>query len=228
MSLAIKYETVDDARMRLRNTIVLYRGVPVIITNVFNGEEPGEVVRVTIAELPHKGGAGGEDPFERRPVRLGDAPLKEGEQRKFLSSKHFDIAPFKLGYVNSQKGAFYCTRLPNRIQKQGLCGENFRAFDNFGRQVPYASFVACKETPAMIGNIYPSFDLALRSLEQVPSVAFCRDFSLVKDEVVPELVYLYHKGAKVGFFSKSEITLGKKFACLKESLQEMHVKVGAC
>lgn len=222
MSLAIKYETVEDAAMRLRGTVVLYKGDPVQINEVTHGEGGDDIIRVKFRELPLLEGK-----FDRFGRPIGDDVVPE--QRKFISSKHFDIAPFKLGYVNHPKiGAFYCTRLPNRIQKQGLCGENFQARSNTGAQVPFGTFIACKEAVSMIKGIYPTFDRALASLDKAPSVAFSYEFALMKDEVIPDLIYLYHKGNKVGYFSKNEVLLGQKFKCLKESLQEMQVKVGVC
>lgn len=230
MSLAIKYETVDDARMRLRQTVVLYKGTPVLIREVTRGEGKDDVIRVLIQQLPNGGAeklpanAGG---LAARLQRHADV-IEEDAKRKYISSKHFDIAPFRMGYVNYAKGegAFYCSRLPTRVQKQGLCHENFKGVTNSGKGIPFPSFLACKETLAMVANDYPSFERALVSLNKVNAVAFHRDFCLVKDEAIPQLVYLYHKGVKVGMHSKGEIALGPKFTCLKESLDEMQLRVG--
>lgn len=231
MSLAIKYENREDARMRLRNTVVLYSGRPVLIVDIANGEGKDDILRVLFNELPVGADAvplkKKYDPF--RAKILEGAPELAGENRKYISSKHFDIGAFKLGYVNDPKiGAFYCSRLPNHIQKQGLCTENFKGTTNFGGGVPFGTFLASRGTPLMVANDYPSFEVAMRNLDKVPAVAFCREFSLVKDEVIPDLIYLYHKGSKVGYYSKNETILGKKFVCLKESLEEMRIKVGVC
>lgn len=230
MSLAIKYETVDDANMRLRNTVVLYKGNPVLIKTVVSGETTDDILRVLIQEIPVPKNTINKHDFEE--IRRGEVKLKVADdQRKYISSKHFDIAPFRMGYVNSPKGngAFYCCRMPNRIQKQGLCAENFQGFDNFGGAVPFGTFLSCEETVEMITNKYPTFDQAVKGLDKVLSVAFSRDFCIVKDEIIPNLLYIYHKGYKVGMHTKNtgEVVLGAKFACLKEGLQEMKVKVGA-
>lgn len=222
MSLAIKYESVDDASMRLRNTLVLYKDQPVIITGIAAGTEKDEILRVLFKELPYTGGGNGDEgPFARAAALADDAA-----KRKYISSKHFDIAPFKLGYVNHPKyGAFYVSRLPNRIQKQGFCAENYRGLTNQGQPVTWHTFVGCKESVAMIMGDYPSFERAKGLIGKSPSVAFCRDFSLMKDEVLPELIFLYHKGAKVGYVSETGVTLGEKFKCLRESLAEQKVRV---
>lgn len=235
MSLAIKYEREEDARMRLRHTVVLYKGEPVYVLEVKQGESKDDIIRVLFKELPFSGigdeGAFGgrnrgrivipADPDEERKIEKDDL------QRKYISSKHFDIAPFRMGYVNSPTlGAFYSMRMPNRVQKQGLCGENFRGVTNQGKVVSFASFLACKETRDMVAGKYPSFEDAWRCLDKVSSVAFSRDFCLVKDEIIPELIYLYYKGEKVGLAGKTCVNLGGKFNCLKESLEEMKLTVG--
>lgn len=217
MSLAIKYENTDDARMRLRGTVVLYKGEPVQITEVQRGDEGEGPLRVMMRELPVEALGGMEARIRQQP----DEP-----KRKYISSKHFDIAPFKMGYVNSKAGAFYCSRLPNRVQKQGLCAENFKSNDNYGKQIGFPTFLGAKGVPDMIKGTYPSFDEAMKLLGKIPAVAFSREFCLTKDEVIPDIVYLYHKGAKVGMYSRDGLGLGKKFMCLKESIQEMGIKVG--
>lgn len=229
MSLAIKYENVDDAKMRLRQTVVLYKGTPVLIKDVIKGDTKDDIFRILFQEIPRKNQPE-KDIFNR--VRHAPEPEEDADsKRKYISSKHFDVAPFRMGYVNTLKGegAFYCSRLPGRVQKQGLCQENFKALTNFGAPVTFATFLSTKETLAMVANDYPSFDRAVRGLDKIPSIAFHRDFCLVKDAVIPQLVFLYYKGTKVGMHStiSGEITLGAKFTCLKESLDEMLLKVGA-
>ena len=217
LSLAIKYENAEDAKMRLRHTVVLYKGEPVYINDVQrgNGDDDGPL-RVYMTALPVTGKA---------PV-----PQEEGvagQQRKFISSKHFDIAPFRMGYVNDPKyGAYYCSRLPNRVQKQGLCNENFKAVTNAGAPIAFATFTACKDVPAMVANNYPSFERCATLLAKCSSMAFHRDFALMRDKDLPDLIFLYHKAQKVGMFMRDQITLGPKFQCLKESLDEMRLAVG--
>jgi hypothetical protein len=219
--------------MRLRNSIVLYKDDPVYIREIVEGNGD-DILRVLFDALPI-GDVPAAKPKRKFPI--GDnaaadldrffAEADAERQRKFISSKHFDIGPFKLGYVNHKNGAFYATRLPNRIQKQGLCQENFSARDNFNQGIPFGTYLANPLTPDAIKGKYPSFGDALRSLDKIKAVAFSREFCLVRDECVPALVWLYHKAEKVGMYTDNKATLGPKFNCLKESLQEMQIKVGA-
>ena len=232
MSLAIKYESSEDAKLRLRHTVVLYNGEPVYIQDVKAGNgKPDDILRVLFQPLPTTppGGLARGDVFGRRRLVMPPEPAPapaEDIQRKYISSKHFDIAPFRLGYVNAKTGAFYCQRLPNRVQKQGLCSENFRGFDNHKDAVSFQAFLSCPETPEMVAGKYPTLDQALACLKKVASIAFDRDFCLVRDEVIPDLIYLYYKGDKVGMYSRDEIKLGDKFKCLKEKMNELQLKVG--
>lgn len=224
MSLAIKYENVDDARMRLRNSVVLYKNDPVLITDVIRGEGD-EILRVKFNALPVQGLPVRNNPFGE--VRRKEQPKDDAEERKYISSKHFDIAPFELGYVNATR-PFYCTRLPNRIQKQGLCAENFKGCFNNGGGASWALFLASPETTAMIKGDYPTFEQAAANVHKKKEIAFSRYFCLVQDEVIPDLLFLYYKGSKIGFLQKKEVTLGKNYECLKESLEELNVKIGVC
>lgn len=211
MSLAIKYENLEDARMRLRGTVVLYEGSPFYIRDVQRPQTKDDgIFRVVGNPLPLTG---------RETVD------PEGEMRKFISSKNFDIGAFRMGYVNSPSGAFYCSRLPNRQQKQGLSGDTFSGRTNRGNAVPFTTFTSTKEVVNMVKNDYPSFDLAKRSLAKSPAVAFSRDFCLERDEILEDLQHLYHKGSKVGAVLNGNIVLGNKFKCLKESLEELGVKI---
>lgn len=208
MSLAIKYEGVADANMRLKGTVVLYEGNPVYIRNVVAGEKD-EILRV-----------------QADPIPIKPRTMDEAEMRKYISSKKFDIAPFKMGYVNAPTGCFYCSRLPSRQQKQGLSSETFTGRDHRGNAVPFSNFTTCKEVVAMVKGDYPSFEVAKRALAKCPSVAFDREFALMKDDILGDtLLRIYHKGKQVGAYLDGKVTLGKNFECLKESLVELGLKV---
>jgi len=235
MSLAIKYENVEDASMRLRNTVVLYKGDPVLITDVRPADKADDgILRVLIERLPIEKPAMGKVVIGMRNLRNPPGFLAEGaaglaapndlpkeQARKYISSKHFDIAPFKMGYVNDPDCPFFCTRLPNRIQKQGLCADNFKAVSNFGAPVQYGYFLRSSGVPDMVHGRYPTTVEALRMLEKQLAVAVSRDFCLQRDDVLPEFIYLFYQGKKIGMYTDNRVRLGQKFNCLKESLEEL-------
>jgi hypothetical protein len=258
MSLSIAYETLDDARMRLQNTIVLYDGEPVYITEIGQmkaGDPKEDIYRVYAAPLPYEGEKGGLhfnkarvelaaahwDAFiERqvgRPVHPKPAPKAPPEPapedpkellRKFISSKKFDMAPFPMGFVNTESGVFYCQRRPRRQQRQGLSHETFLG-QPVGRNFEPLAFHEILNSPEFVDCVkgkYPTYNdskLALEIAKDSVSVAFDRHFALVKDEHISELLYIYHKKEKVGFVMEGKVKLANNGQCLRESLKELNV-----
>lgn len=218
MSLAIKYESLEDARLRLKNTVVLYDGEPVFIRNIEpSRSEKDGIFRIHADALPLN--RPGQIPDEDEDEDWIDA-AKKADLRKFISSKNFDIAPFKMGYVNLKKGAVFCSRVPRRQQKQGLSLESYSAVG-----LDWGAFVQSKEAVDMIKGRYPTLDQAKALLNKSPLVAFSREFAIAKDEILEDMFILYYKGSKVGVFLDGKVTLGKKYTCLKETLLEIKVNV---
>jgi hypothetical protein len=215
MSLSVPYENLGDAQMRLQGTIVLYDGEPVYITDVREvgpGDPKGDIFRVYASPLPY-------DPGIRRAE----------EMRKFISSKKFDLAPFPMGFMNFQGNVFYCTRLARRQQRQGLSAGTLSALPVGNPTVGAHRFETLISVPEFLDCIkgrYPTVAEATRQIEEAGAtgIAFSRSFCLVKDNDIPELIYLFHKKEKVGFIMEGRLMLSKKGKCLKESLNEVGVK----
>ncbi len=218
MSLAIKYETLNDAQMRLKGTIVLYEGKPHYVTEIAAGAEDSPF-RVYADALPTKGGGGGRAAEVERAIarERGEADI-----RKYISSKHFDIAPFAMGFVNDEKGCFYVARTPARQQKQGLSSDTCSACDVYGERKSFAVVLNSSGFPDMVSGVYPNLAQAVRTLTggKIKSIAISREFALARDAELPELTYLYHKNKKVGFLRGTDVSLSVKYTYLKESLDE--------
>ena len=217
MSLSIQYESVNDANMRLSGTIVLYDGKPVYIREVgalAEGEgKNGDIYRVYIKELPIK-------PNDRGAY-----------ERKFISSKKFDLAPFPMGFMNTASGkAVYLSRAPRRQQKQGLSEATLSQYvvgdlSGQGRLVRFADLTSSQQFVDCINGKYPSVAEATKMVaEGADSVAFSRVFAIARDKSLPELIYLYHKKDKVGFIMDGKLKLSAKGRCLRESLNEVGVR----
>lgn len=142
------YDTVEYARSRLNDTVIMYQGNPFLVQTITRREQGGKLVVVGML-------------IER------EAPMEV-----FLED--CDIKPVSLGYVNYNKKAFYTMRMPMRRDwKQGLRYLNLIDVD--GRQfngVGYSVFVNT------IKNHYPSFQNAVKSLSNCRSMAFHRDFCI--------------------------------------------------
>lgn len=223
MSLSVKYESVNDAQMRLQHTVVLYDGEPVYITGVsqVGPDDPkDDIYRVYAAPLPF-------------------VPDRNGNQkeafRKFISSRKFDLAPFPLGFMNKNDTTYYLSRQCKRQQKQGLSDNtigvvDMSSFEGKGKGLPRRAFtvsnlVTYPEFLDTIKGRYPSLEEATALLQgDANAVAFSRVFALVKDQDLDDLIYLYHKTDKVGFILDGQLKLSKAARCLKEALQEVGIK----
>jgi hypothetical protein len=201
-----KYETADEIRMRLEGCVVLYDGKPVIITDV---------------------GAGGEDEDGKKEIArvyFNFLPLKRGaaKERRYLSSRKFDLAPFKMGYCNYKGEVVRVSRVPVRQNRQGLSYGVTSMTDVFGtrRDYNWNDFISSTGFSEMVAGVYPGFD-AIKQLSAVrTSIALSRDFAAVFDDDL-DLIYLVHNGSKCGLIDKNVVRLSKKFGFLKESLQEL-------
>lgn len=210
-----KYETAEETKFRLENTVVLYDGKPVYITRVgaVGAEDKKEIARVFFWELP---------------LPKGRAP-GQGETRKYLSSRNFDLAPFKMGYINHNGEAIFVARLPVRQQRQGLC-PNTCTFSNVlghpSKVMDFATMINSQGFVDMIEGKYPTFKDAGELLgdKKTSSIAISRSFAFVIDNDL-EALYLSHKGVKCGLALKNDraLKVPPKFHFLREEMEECHI-----
>lgn len=208
-----KYETLEEITTRLKGSVVIYDGDPVYVVDVgqVGPGDPADVARVYIAPLP---------------ILPGKEYTKEMCERKFITSKKFDLRPFKMGFMNYEGEAVYLSRIPQRQYTQGLKNNTLRAampsgkpFKGFGSVVTAQAFVDC------IKGKYPSIQEAMRT--GASSVALSRDFAFTRDEDL-NLLILNYKDVKCGtkdMDSGHEVgfRLSPKFKFLKESLEQARI-----
>lgn len=208
------YEEIDEVKTRVEGSIVLYDGRPVYITKVGYPEagDDKEIARVYFRQLPYVGGRDG------------------GETRKYLSSKKFDLAPFKMGYINYGRDAYFLARTPVRQYKQGLSGATLTSTDVMGKKVPlsFADLIQKQAFVDMFDGKYPSFRDAgeLLGEEKNNSVAISRTFAFTLDHEL-EALYLLHKGVKCGLAYKKDrgIRVPPKFNFLREEMEESRIPI---
>lgn len=208
-----KYENAEEVKFRLEGSVVAYDGDPVYITRVSmpDMEDKGEIARVFFRPLPFGGDAGGK------------------ETRKFLSSRKFDLAPFKMGYLNTGKQAVFVSRSPVRQNRQGLCPANMSIADVKGKKVAgigFANIIANKGFIDMVKGVYPSFKEVGDMLNQpdITSAAVSRSFALVIDHDL-EALLLMHRGIRCGLAMAGDkgIRLAPKFHFLRQELEECRI-----
>ena len=209
------YETTEEVKFRLENTIVLYDGSPVYITRVSvpDGDDKEEVARVFFYPLPFLGRGG----VARKVVR------------KYLSSRKFDLSPFKMGYFNHKNQALYASRIPIRQNKQGLSQATCSLVTVGGKRPEDTDFNTLLSSPGfadMINNKFPSFAEAGDMLgnEENLSVAVSPSFAFVIDQDLNALI-LMHKNIKCGIAIKGQraLHLSPKFHFLKEEAEECRI-----
>lgn len=143
------YDTVEYARSRLVDTIVMYQKEPVLVLAVGGTNES-----IILSYEKILGGKGdiAEDKLDR-----------------------FDINPVSLGYVNHNNTCSYIMRTPMRRDwRQGLRMLNI--VDAEGANPRLISYRSIAQT--ILGN-YPSFRSSLEKINNgVMQVAFNRDFAV--------------------------------------------------
>ena len=214
-----KYETAEEVRFRLENTVVLYDGKPVYISrvNVPEPEDRKEIARVYFFDLPLMGGRG----------KVGEGK----ETRKYLSSKNFDLAPFKMGYMNHGGQATFVSRAPVRQNRQGL-SNGTAVFTNVKGQrsevVDFNTMIRSEGFVDMVNGKYPDFKTAGDMLgdKDISSVAVSRSFAFNIDHDLQALV-LVHKGVKCGLALKGDkaLRIPPKFHFLREEMEDHRIPI---
>jgi len=128
------FETIQEAEMRLKNSIVKYRDDFYYVEAVSGAKADGKF-RVYMDQLGH-GGHGQDrlagfgypnsydfygDEFSKALDKWLEENPDKGFARKYASSRHFNkFRPFPLGNVNVDGAVVYCERGPTRNMHQGL------------------------------------------------------------------------------------------------------------
>lgn len=212
-----KYETAEEVKFRLENTVVLYDKRPVYITRVSmpngdEGEGKKEIARVFFVELP-------------------TGNKMAGETRKYLSSRNFDLTPFKMGYMNWNGKAIFVSRSPVRQNKQGLSAATAVFTDVKGQKsadINFAYAIRAQAFVDMIDGKYPSFREAGDRLgdKETHSVAISRSFAFLIDHDL-EALLLLHKGVRCGIAMKNDkaLNIPPKFHFLREEMEDHHIPI---
>lgn len=211
-----KYETTEEVKFRLESSIVVYDGEPVYISQVMmpGAEDAKEIARVFFYSLPL--------------VKAMDAGRKEAT-RKYLSSRKFDLSPFKMGYMNHLGEATFVSRAPLRQNKQGLTQATTVLTNCMGKKsdrITFGEMCRAQGFVDMFHGKYPSFKEAGEMLNEknTTSVAVSRSFAFIIDDDLDAL-YLLHKGVKCGLAMKGDkaVKVPQKFHFLKEEMEDHRI-----
>ena len=148
---------IQDYNQRLHNGVILWDGVPHRVNTEDNTLNIADLVTGALV-------ATGVDP----------------------DHEHLDIASFELGYINTDHGAFYLTRMPLRQFKQAIESRSVIEYHlgNMGPQRDGRSrWLMTKEFRDRYVKPFPTFEKAQQLLEERCSVALSPNIALTTDEL---------------------------------------------
>ena len=241
------YETLKEASMRLRRTVVLYDGEPYEVMAITN-HKPDGIFRVYLWPI-------GRHPEPERPQPQNYSPesasvgpyldewmlgagKNSGLLRKMMNSPMFNkFRPYPLGMCNLKgEGAFYLERQPNRKSEQGLIGTMLY-------ETPVSTAVSRNNTMKRVGLTVSIYGEAFRQcvLGKYPSAAECltnltdpevvndaaafsRSFAFVRGPL--EMLFLFYKTDVVGLLPNGDFSLlklGREFGFVREAIEELNL-----
>ncbi len=192
------YDSVDEVRNRLVNTIVCYGGQPVFVADA--GVIAG-TLSVRILEWPFTRGDG-------RWVAVADPAFNR-----------FQTVP--LGYANyfpDGQHVVWCERLPARRMRQGLCEESFSGFSKGGGRVNFRNFRSDTSFNEMVTGDYPPYQFALDAVDAGSSMAVGRDFAIFRGD--EGFATLHYRRTPVGLAFADKVVLTPKTAWMTETINE--------
>jgi hypothetical protein len=175
------YIAQADVAMRLDGTYCMFDGYPCFV-RVNKNFKCGEI---TVATLPYK-----------RP---------DQEMLISIEDDRFSLVPPELGYVNTTSGCFFLSRLPDRIQKQGLSDSSVRVEgpgQNEQLRPGVSSLLNSESFVNACTNKYPSYKEALAGVtgSSAFGVAFSKTLAVAR--VDKNLIGLYKGMSLIGIFDK--------------------------
>lgn len=235
------YETVKEANMRLKGTLILYDGEPYYVYGIANHKGDG-IFRVYMqatkdmplesynSNVPVNSIPADHPSFGIEMDKYLDAKKDTLIHRKMMNSPLFKkFRPFPLGMVNMNSGIIYAEVSPTRKTEQGLTDSKIRCFlpslgGKNGKLTGLVSILSPELRDCIIGK-YPTFSEAVALLSdkevQNESIAFDRHFAIFKGPV--GMFFLAYKSDVVGYVEGNRLTLANTFEYTKEAAQDLGI-----
>lgn len=228
------YENTAEARMRLRDTVVLYDGHPHYVINVADHFKDGAIriylVRLDADNLPAYFTKGapvtfgwGDSDSSAYPKAVDDWLEKSedtlGVVRKRMDSPKFaKFRPFELGNVNFEGGVFYTIRSPRRSTSQGLANGALASVrislsspTKNPSRAPLSYYGPSYYWPEMVRTILNQYPSAADCLSHLTSdkcdnegLAFHREFSFIRGPI--DTIFLSYKNNVVGILPNADFS----------------------
>ena len=236
------YESIDEARMRLYRTIVMYDAEPFYVIAISNHNADG-IFRIYMRPLNKTESAFDYviDSYGHNHTQIGkhlDKYLADNTSsiivRKQMNSPHFNkFRPFPLGMCNDDGRVFYNERQPTRKTEQGLTSSMVVSEPVSLTKSPVNRFrgetnIFTEGFRECILGAYPTAVECLENLKD-PTIsneaaAFNRCFAFVRGPI--DMMFLAYKNNVVGVLPTSDfssVRLGRDFAHVKEAVQSLNL-----
>jgi hypothetical protein len=235
------YETVKEANMRLRGTIVLYDKEPYYVLGVADHKGDG-IFRIYLDPLSKLISMQNNPPpflngseYNSFGVSMDawlEANKDRGILRKHMTSTLFNkYRPFPLGMANYQGDAIFIERHPTRKTEQGLTEsmliQNLASLTSGSRSGHYISFLSSQMADCIKG-VFPSYEETISNLKDPDvvnrSVAFSRHFAVIRGPV--ETLFLLYKNDVIGIIdynNPQSLKIAQKFLYTKESVESLNI-----
>ena len=240
------YETLEEAIMRLKHTVITYDGEPFMVLAITNHRGdgifriymepcglPSDDVSFNIRGCPS-------NQFPHNDNRLGpemdkwlEKNPKSPIQRKMMNSPLFNkFRPFPLGMCNFNGDVYYLERQPNRKTEQGLISTMCSATrlqpnEQDMRRSNWSELTRAEFRDTVMG-IYPTAHECVTGVSgpnlAIKSAAFHRHFALVRGPI--STTFLAYKENIIGLLPDNNldrVCIAKPFAHVKEAVQDLGI-----
>lgn len=237
------YENLQEAHIRLRQTVVCYDNIPYLVLAICGHKEDG-IFRVYLSPINNPPNKPAPTPpvhnFNANDPTLGGylddwmvANPKTRVIRKMMNSNYFNkFRPFPLGMINYGTRCYYLERQPQRHREQGLTSSMIHQTQlTPSSDRERSSGVVELFTPAFhacVTGEHPTADDCLANLldplVENEAVAFDRNFALVRGPL--DMLFLAYKTDIIASVPKNDfsvVRLGRDFGHCKEVVEELRL-----
>lgn len=204
------YDTIEEARQKLEQSIVLFDGLPVYIQGIGGGRNK---VSLVFSRLP----------FTKSSGKMEDVPISN-------PSWDFKTMGQKLGYVNvledGRNSVVFTSRMPSRHSRQGLDQRTVvvKPLPDAVTRIEWGNLFQHEGLVNTIRGKYHTIDEAYNELTKHPNkniaIAISRKLALKYDKVVPPT--LIYRNEPIGYTEDGvRFKLAKHKAFMAEELVDM-------
>lgn len=194
------YDNLEDARSKLKGTVVYYNGTPVIVIEVSPSEE---------------------DPYNKFMLTITKSLTSRYRDVKSLDDPLFNFTRYNLGYANDHTAVWWY-RVPIKQYQQGLRYNQLKYEVSNKHFHGLIEFKMGKPVNEMLLNNYPCLDEAIKQVmdgTDSMSLAFHKDFAVAYDKIHKDTIVEY-KGKTIGYLAGKQIHIIDEFKHLQEYYKE--------